>query len=70
MNECGDQEFCEVFDSAKKLRCHWHRLNEKCIHYGKAMCPQLTGQACDVNKMRRLRSQNGASCLDLNEAWH
>ena len=65
VNACGDQEVCEVFACKLSTRNHHVRLVEKCLHYGQAMCPQLTGQACSIDKIRRLKG-----ALNLNEAYH
>ncbi len=68
---CGEQWTCEVFDCGTKLKCHYHRVSEKCRYYSKPICPQyatqLVGQSCDLSKMRRLRP---AVASELNEAWH
>jgi hypothetical protein len=55
---CGQALTCSAFTCQYSTRNHHVRLTEACVT-DKALCPIPSGQACDINKMRRIKNELG-----------
>lgn len=60
---CGHALTCEGFKCRLSTKNHHVRLTEKCLMEGTALCLIPNGQACDINKMRRLKNELSVSGL-------
>lgn len=54
---CPEQESCKDYFCEHKRRTHYDRLNVLCLHFKDGACELLKGQACNIEKMRRIRKE-------------
>lgn len=62
-SKCGHALTCEQFFCKVSTRNHHVRLTMPCLAQGSALCPIPSGQACSIDKMRKLRNELKTSGL-------